>query len=145
MEVARKLKADLKAPYSVDAKDLMVQRILSSYEKALLILRCNASTSELQTMNQAAPTLLPGSPISVNGSPLREDVEGASKDHQEVKHDTKKRKIMTKWMDQIRVSFDSGLEGAHEDGYNWRKYGQKDILSAKYPRHREEDHYNYIE
>ncbi|KAK7302441.1 hypothetical protein RJT34_13331 [Clitoria ternatea] len=89
-------------------------------------------------MNQAAPTLLPGSPISVNGSPLREDVKGASKDHQEVKHDTKKRKIMTKWMDQIRVSFDSGLEGAHEDGYNWRKYGQKDILGAKYPSEIEE-------
>jgi len=32
------------------------------------------------------------------------------------------------------VSCDSGLEGPQEDGYNWRKYGQKDILGAKYPR-----------
>ena len=92
MEVARKLKADLRMPYSVDSRDLLVQRILSSYEKALLILRCNASsTSELQGMNQATPTLLPESPLSVHGSPLREDVDGTIKDHQEVKHDSKKR------------------------------------------------------
>lgn len=37
-------------------------------------------------------------------------------------------------MDRVRVSCESGLEGPHEDGYNWRKYGQKDILGAKYPR-----------
>ncbi|KAK7358535.1 hypothetical protein VNO77_00468 [Canavalia gladiata] len=134
MELARKLKADLKEPYSADTKDLLVQRILSSYEKALLILRYNASTSKLQTTSQAITTLLPESPISVNGSPPREDVDGAIKDHQEVKHDSKKRKTMPKWMDQIKVSCESGLEGPHEDGYNWRKYGQKDILGAKYPR-----------
>lgn len=91
MEVARKLKADLKLPYSVDTRDLLLQRILSSYEKALLILRCsNASTSELQGMNQATPTLLPESPLSVHGSPLREDVHGAIKDH----HNSKKRWIL---------------------------------------------------
>jgi len=37
-------------------------------------------------------------------------------------------------MDQIRVSCDSSLEGPNEDGYNWRKYGQKDILGTKHPR-----------
>ena len=91
MEVARKLKADLKTPYSADTKDLLVQRILSSYEKALLILRWNASTSKSQNMSHATATFLPESPISVSGSPLREDFDGANKDHQEVKHDPKKR------------------------------------------------------
>lgn len=134
MEVARKLKADLRTPYSAGTRDLLVQRILSSYEKALLILRCNASTSELQAMSQETATRLPESPLSVHGSPLSEDVDGTIKDHQEVKHDSKKRKTMPKWMDQVRVSCESGLEGPHEDGYNWRKYGQKDILGAKYPR-----------
>ncbi|KAJ1408223.1 WRKY domain [Sesbania bispinosa] len=133
MEVARKLKEDLRTPYSADTRDLQVQRILSSYEKALQILRWNESTSKLQTMSPAT-TLLPESPMSTNGSPLREEVDGAVQDYQEVKQDSKKRKIMPKWMDQIRVSFESGLEGPHEDGYNWRKYGQKDILGAKYPR-----------
>lgn len=44
------------------------------------------------------------------------------------------RKTMPKWIDQIRVVSENGLEGPHDDGYNWRKYGQKDILGAKYPR-----------
>jgi len=44
------------------------------------------------------------------------------------------RKVAPKWMDQIRVSCDSSLEGPNEDGYNWRKYGQKDILGTKHPR-----------
>ena len=44
------------------------------------------------------------------------------------------RKATPKWMDHVRVSCESGLEGPHEDSYNWRKYGQKDILGAKYPR-----------
>ncbi|KAK7399118.1 hypothetical protein VNO78_10293 [Psophocarpus tetragonolobus] len=134
MEVARKLKEDLRMPYSVDTRDLLVQRILSSYEKALLILRSNASTSELQAMSQTTTALLPESPLSVHGSPLHEDADGGIKDHKEVKHHSKKRKITPKWMDQVRVSCESGLEGPHEDGYNWRKYGQKDILGAKYPR-----------
>ncbi|MED6177509.1 WRKY Transcription Factor [Stylosanthes scabra] len=134
MEVARRLKADLNAPYPADTTDLLLRRILSSYEKALLILRWNASTSKSQNMSQATTaataTLLPESPISITASPLRED-----RDHnQEFKHDSKKRKTMDKWVDQVRVSFESGLEGPHEDGYNWRKYGQKDILGAKYPR-----------
>ncbi|CAJ1937288.1 unnamed protein product [Sphenostylis stenocarpa] len=134
MEVARKLKEDLRMPNSVDSRDMLVQRILSSYEKALLILRCNASTSELQATSQAFATLLPDSPLSVHGSPLSEYVDGSIKNHQEIKHDSKKRKITPKWMDHVRVSCESGLEGPQEDGYNWRKYGQKDILGAKYPR-----------
>uniref|UniRef100_A0A2C9VUB0 WRKY domain-containing protein n=1 Tax=Manihot esculenta TaxID=3983 RepID=A0A2C9VUB0_MANES len=28
----------------------------------------------------------------------------------------------------------TGLEGPVDDGYNWRKYGQKDILGANFPR-----------
>lgn len=41
---------------------------------------------------------------------------------------------MPRWTDQVRVSSENGLEGSHEDGYSWRKYGQKDILGTKYPR-----------
>jgi len=91
MELARKLKEDLRMPYSVDSRDMLVQRIVSSYEKALLILRCNAPISELQATSQATATLLPESPISVHGSPLSEDVDGAIKDHKEIQHDAKKR------------------------------------------------------
>ncbi|KAI4315517.1 hypothetical protein L6164_028315 [Bauhinia variegata] len=123
MEVARKLKADLRmTPSSFDNRDLLVQRILSSYEKALQILTWNASNSKSQPVG--ATTGAPESPISVNGSPLRD----------ELKPDSKKRKSTGKWMDHVRVSSETGLEGPHDDGYSWRKYGQKDILGAKYPR-----------
>lgn len=41
---------------------------------------------------------------------------------------------MPTWTEQVKVGTDKGLEGPPEDGYSWRKYGQKDILGAKYPR-----------
>lgn len=34
----------------------------------------------------------------------------------------------------MKVNSENGLEGPGDDGYSWRKYGQKDILGAKYPR-----------
>jgi len=36
----------------------------------------------------------------------------------------------------VRVSSEMGLERPLDDGYRWRKYGQKDILGANYPRYR---------
>nr|QDC33363.1 transcription factor WRKY6 [Medicago sativa]UVJ69257.1 WRKY transcription factor 41-like protein [synthetic construct] len=133
MDVAKRLKEDLRTPYSLGTRDSQVQMILSSYEKALQILRCNESTSKSQTVTPVI-TSLPESPASTNGSPLSEDFDGTFQDHQEVKNKSKKRKVAPKWMDQIRVSCDSSLEGPNEDGYNWRKYGQKDILGTKHPR-----------
>ena len=35
----------------------------------------------------------------------------------------------------MRVSPGIRLEGHLDDGFSWRKYGQKDILGAKYPRY----------
>lgn len=34
----------------------------------------------------------------------------------------------------MRICSDNGIEGSSDDGFSWRKYGQKDILGAKYPR-----------
>ncbi|KAK8509043.1 hypothetical protein V6N13_100518 [Hibiscus sabdariffa] len=42
--------------------------------------------------------------------------------------------MMPGWRDHVRVSSENLLEGPHDDGHSWRKYGQKDILGAKYPR-----------
>lgn len=128
MEVARKLKEDLNLPSSVDTRDSLLERILSSYDKALLILRWNEPISESQTMNQATKTSPPESPLSVETNP---HAEGGTKDHQQLEHNAKKRKMMPKWTEQVRVKIENGVLN---DGYSWRKYGQKDILSAKYPR-----------
>lgn len=44
------------------------------------------------------------------------------------------RKALPGWTQHVRVSPGVGLEGPLDDGFSWRKYGQKDILNAKYPR-----------
>ncbi|XP_042460824.1 transcription factor WRKY19-like [Zingiber officinale] len=46
------------------------------------------------------------------------------------------RKSLYSWRCQVRVgSVAGGVEGPGEDdGFTWRKYGQKEILGAKYPR-----------
>ncbi|XP_042466416.1 transcription factor WRKY19-like isoform X2 [Zingiber officinale] len=48
----------------------------------------------------------------------------------------KRRKSLYSWRCQVRVSSVArGVEGPGEDdGFTWRKYGQKEILGAKYPR-----------
>ncbi|XP_062206388.1 transcription factor WRKY19-like [Phragmites australis] len=45
----------------------------------------------------------------------------------------KKRKTLPKWSTQVRVSAVQDVAPL-DDGLSWRKYGQKDILGAKYPR-----------
>ncbi|KAG5061547.1 hypothetical protein JHK87_002576 [Glycine soja] len=89
LEVARKLKEDLSSASSVDARDShsLLQRILSSYDKALLFLRWNESVS----MQQPTKTSSPQSPLSIDKTPLREDAE---EDHQELKHNSKKRQVL---------------------------------------------------
>ncbi|TVU01604.1 hypothetical protein EJB05_52930 [Eragrostis curvula] len=47
---------------------------------------------------------------------------------------TKKRKMTDKMKNQVRVSSAGGSETPVDDGHSWRKYGQKEILGAKYPR-----------
>lgn len=43
------------------------------------------------------------------------------------------RKKTQQWINQTSISV-NGLEGPCEDGFSWRKYGQKDILGASHPR-----------
>lgn len=44
------------------------------------------------------------------------------------------RKAMPQWSEQVLVSLGTGVDGPLGDGYSWRKYGQKDILGASFPR-----------
>lgn len=65
-----------------------------------------------------------------NGSP-KSEVQDSKFKH---KHVSKKRKTVPKWTEQVKVYSGTAAEGSVEDGYSWRKYGQKDILGAKFPR-----------
>lgn len=44
------------------------------------------------------------------------------------------RKSLERWSEEVHVCCGTRSEDQLEDGYNWRKYGQKDILGATHPR-----------
>ncbi|XP_028087006.1 probable WRKY transcription factor 41 [Camellia sinensis] len=125
MEIAKQLRFHLNSASSAENRQLLLQRILSSYEKSLLILKSSAPTTGMTE-----------SSISGDGSPRSEDCNGGGfKDHhQDQNVVSKKRKVLPTWTDQVRISSENGFEGPIDDGYSWRKYGQKDILGTKYPR-----------
>ncbi|KAL3517273.1 hypothetical protein ACH5RR_024175 [Cinchona calisaya] len=127
-EMANELKNQLDVvKTSPENCEVLVEKILSSYDKALaMLLTCRALKEETLPVHSL---LVPTSPIISEGS------NGFSKDqHCHNKGESKKRKILPKWSEQIRVCSGTGLEGAVDDGHSWRKYGQKDILGANFPR-----------
>ncbi|KAL2318332.1 hypothetical protein Fmac_032208 [Flemingia macrophylla] len=60
--------------------------------------------------------------------------ENSDKDLRENRSPPSKRRTIASWTKQIRVYSKMGVEGYLDDGYSWRKYGQKGIHGAKYPR-----------
>lgn len=140
--------------------DVLTQKILSSFNKALTMLKSSNSEGEPQLTGPASGT---DSPHSVNESPRSENSNRGFLDP-ECRDISKKRwhsncinmyslysyswisdrilmktclccrKMQPKWSEQVRVSSGTSLEGPPDDGNSWRKYGQKDILGAKYPR-----------
>lgn len=133
MELTRQLKAHMGLEVSDEAKGILVEAILSSYEKALSLLNLGGSMEQSQ-QHVVPSTNVPGSPISVIGSPKSEDQNPGFNAQQEAMDFPRKRKMMTTWTEQVKASPDNGLEAPPDDGYSWRKYGQKDILGAKHPR-----------
>ncbi|XP_022858312.1 probable WRKY transcription factor 53, partial [Olea europaea var. sylvestris] len=120
-DLANELKNQLQPAKSREACGYLVEKILSSYDNALSVLN---DMSFLENPSQINGLLGSASPRSSDGSDLID-----SKDRV-----IKKRKTLAKWSEQVRVCSGTGLEGPLDDGYNWRKYGQKDILGAKFPR-----------
>lgn len=123
LELVKQLRLEFGSASSSSTQEMLVQRILSSYDKALMIL------------NQNQPRLgFQESSVSANASPKSSDLDRGFKDQQEQKDVSKKRKLFPAWTEQVKVSSENGLDGPNDDGYSWRKYGQKDILGATYPR-----------
>ncbi|EOA21119.1 hypothetical protein CARUB_v10001458mg [Capsella rubella] len=116
-----------------EMKDTLLHQVVSSYENAIMMLNgTHNPTTERATYPMANSGKVPESPVSITGSPKSEEfLDDGSKDYT---LSSKKRKMLPKWTEQVRISPERGLEGPHDDLYSWRKYGQKDILGAKYPR-----------
>ncbi|MED6184949.1 hypothetical protein PIB30_052382 [Stylosanthes scabra] len=113
-ELAKQLCNTLLSSSSCSSNEFLIDKILSTYEKALTMLNSDSNL------------------ISTNGSPSRSDL--IHDDEFKYKPPLKKRKTMPKWTEKVKVCSETGLEGSLDDGYCWRKYGQKDILGAKFPR-----------
>ncbi|KAH6804626.1 hypothetical protein C2S51_032873 [Perilla frutescens var. frutescens] len=103
---------------SHESREFLLQRILYSYDHALSMLTHGEGPPPPPTTD--SPRSLAGSPPHSDDS----DQDLASR----------KRKTVARWSEKVKVSPESGIEGQLDDGYGWRKYGQKDILGAKYPR-----------
>ncbi|KAF6145852.1 hypothetical protein GIB67_028847 [Kingdonia uniflora] len=91
--------------------ELLIEKILTSLSKALLMLKENEYPEQIE------PTTFVASTAKADSDPTH-----------------KKRKTKHRWSQRVSAFTDSTLEGSHEDGYSWRKYGQKNILGAKHPR-----------
>ncbi|KAK1436140.1 hypothetical protein QVD17_01916 [Tagetes erecta] len=129
LQMAQQLKVNL---HSHEAREVLIQKILSSYENALLVLRSGDSAGKALP----ACSLRPESSISIGSLGSEEfEFEQPVSGQQGQNIISKRRKNSpTIWEKQVRISSPNGLEDNTDDGYNWRKYGQKDILGAKFPR-----------
>ncbi|KAE8709428.1 hypothetical protein F3Y22_tig00110332pilonHSYRG01498 [Hibiscus syriacus] len=121
-ELTNLLRKHLHSSSSLETRQVLVEKILSSYEKALSILNCSGFMVETQPKGSTV-----GSPASIAYSSHGSDAS-------DEKHTFKKRKTCSGWSEQKRVCSGTSLEGPLDDGYCWRKYGQKDILGSNFPR-----------
>ncbi|XP_010035220.2 LOW QUALITY PROTEIN: probable WRKY transcription factor 53 [Eucalyptus grandis] len=105
-------------------QEMLIHRIMASYDKALSMLNVEPQAGGCPRRASESPPSLGGSPMS-GGDSDRDLNDGST---------PRKRKVMQRWTKRVRVAPGTGLEGPLDDGFSWRKYGQKDILGAKYPR-----------
>ncbi|KAL8263871.1 hypothetical protein R6Q59_022001 [Mikania micrantha] len=139
MDYAMQLKSVLSSESHSETKHVLIHHIISSYDRAILMVNQGEYGGQTQPM-LAQPELS----VSIE-SPRSPDANQPLDDQQEDKVVSKKSKAMPTWENHIRISTDSyGLEGNTDDGYSWRKYGQKDILGSKFPRSYYRCSYRYI-
>ncbi|KAF0919548.1 hypothetical protein E2562_029774 [Oryza meyeriana var. granulata] len=106
----------------------LVSSMLSSIDRSISMWRSCYPEGRLMQPAGAAPESSPsadGSAGSDHGADSRCRAYAAGQ--------CKKRKTLPKLSKQVRVCSVQDV-GPLDDGFSWRKYGQKDILAAKYPR-----------
>ncbi|KAI4378162.1 hypothetical protein MLD38_015683 [Melastoma candidum] len=143
-ELAEQLQVHFHHP-SPEVQQLLLLKILLSYDKALSMLTCKDASPEPTTArvrgglrpfrdSEPSPSPLPGeSPASRDSEPGYKEYAGTN-GNQALVDVLDCRKAMPRWTNRVRVTHGTAIEGQLDDGHSWRKYGQKDILHAKYPR-----------
>ncbi|KAJ0986202.1 hypothetical protein J5N97_004558 [Dioscorea zingiberensis] len=117
-DLMRQLKAHLELLSISDMYEPLARELMSSIEKALNL----AKLSSLDEQEKR----------SASKSPQSENSTGGFKE-QELREMSRKRKSLPTMTRQVQMTGE-GEESSMDDGYHWRKYGQKGILGAKHPR-----------
>lgn len=131
IQMAKQLKGNFNSP---ESRDILIQNILATYDNALFVLKSGES-EQRESTDQFPATSPPESSITISSpQSVRSEFKQPFLKQQSPNVISKKRKVSTIWEDQLKMCTDDGLEGSVDDGYSWRKYGQKDILGSKFPR-----------
>ncbi|GLU00791.1 hypothetical protein SLE2022_181350 [Rubroshorea leprosula] len=119
-DLAKQLQNHLRPSSSAEMRLLLVEKIICSYKKALsMLMNSNAfPETKLSSIGMLQPP--PSAANSTEAASNKKDV-------------SKKRKTISSWTEHVKVCSKS-IEGAPEEGHCWRKYGQKNIVGAKFPR-----------
>ncbi|THU52902.1 hypothetical protein C4D60_Mb10t08800 [Musa balbisiana] len=136
-EQTRQLEANLGDASAADHCRSLVQQISSALKEAVSVARLMDSEGPQQPAwpGNAAVDL-----PRWNSEGLRSENSETVLKEQERREMCKKRKTLPKWTIQVQVS-GSQAGVVPEDGYTWRKYGQKEILGT---RHRRRSHVSWF-
>ncbi|XP_060204250.1 probable WRKY transcription factor 53 [Lycium barbarum] len=126
-DCVNKLKNQFDPLASPEECDLLLEKILSSLDKSLSILNWKVFNGTSDPFSCCSTISVPG-----NGTSLK--TEGSDLEYLRDQGQNKKRKMLQPWSKQVRVSGTELESFNHDDGYSWRKYGQKYILGANHPR-----------
>ncbi|GLT79750.1 hypothetical protein SLA2020_512270 [Shorea laevis] len=120
-DLAKQLQKHLHTSSSTEMRLLLVEKIICSYKKALSMLMNSTSFSKTKLSSIGMLESPPSAANSTEAASNKKDISN------------KKRKTISSWTEHVKVCSGS-MEGPPEDEHCWRKYGQKNIVGAKFPR-----------
>ncbi|GAB4861621.1 hypothetical protein Ancab_036871 [Ancistrocladus abbreviatus] len=131
-ELAKQLLNHLHPSIPLETQECLLERILSCFNQGLSMASFNFMDHFFLTHSHHSHNAHAAS------APAITSPRGGNSSRYHHKVISKKRKTMPHWTKRVWIGSGSEssyvLEGPLHDGYSWRKYGQKDILGANFPR-----------
>ncbi|CAH2044266.1 unnamed protein product [Thlaspi arvense] len=115
-DYAQQLKSQLGSSSSQESREHLAKKILESYHKSLTIMNYSGEPEQVSPYSHGG------------GSPKSDDSD------QEPRIIKSSKKSMPRWTQKVSITSGVAIDRTLDDGFSWRKYGQKDILGAKFPR-----------